>query len=480
MVEEEGKQDEEKLDFTPEGETLGYISLDQARVLAMRTAKDSPGAYGEGFQNVLLAFELIEAEETEDHYVITLSVQPQSQFSRRLVREQVFVEKGGSVAYRQVLPILGRGSHIPILPTAIGLLVVGGIAAIAAVFTVGCSGGDNAPPASPTVVLAPTRTTASVAVPPPAPANTPPAPTLTPVPTPTVAPTAVPTFVPANTRVPVAPTTVPPASTADGGRDTAAGQAVFTKAGCVGCHTIQGISTGMIGPELTNVATNAATRIAGMSAEAYIRQSEEEPGAFLVEGFGPLMPSLREVMTDDEFEDLIAFLMTQNTGAIGTSKRPTAATVVGQNGNLAPDFEFTLFQGESVLGDGDRTLRLSDLQGKPVVVNFWAGLLPPSRAEMPDLQEFYKEFVDRVTLIGIDLGQFTGLGSVQDAEDLLEELEITYPAGFTNDASVIKKYRILGMPTTIFIDANGVVFKDWRGALNADVLRAQANAMLSQ
>ena len=45
MVGKNGKQEEEKFDFTREGEALGYISLDQARVLAMRTAREAPGDY---------------------------------------------------------------------------------------------------------------------------------------------------------------------------------------------------------------------------------------------------------------------------------------------------------------------------------------------------------------------------------------------------------------------------------------------------
>ena len=146
--------------------------------------------------------------------------------------------------------------------------------------------------------------------------------------------------------------------------------------------------------------------------------------------------------------------------------------------DLAPNFNFTLFQGQEKLGAGQ--LDLAQLRGKPVVLNFWAGLCPSCRAEMPDLQEFYDEFKDRVTLVGIDLGQFTGLGSKKDATDLLEDLGITYPAGSTDDASVISKYKVFGMPTTIFIDADGEIFKNWSGALNQDVLREQTNAMLSQ
>ena len=145
----------------------------------------------------------------------------------------------------------------------------------------------------------------------------------------------------------------------------------------------------------------------------------------------------------------------------------------------APNFAFTLYQGEELLGASE--LNLQDLpQGKPVVLNFWAGLCPPCRAEMPDLQKFNDEFGDRLTLIGIDLGKFTGLGSQQDAQDLLEELGVTYPTGYTDDAGVIKDYKVFGLPATIFIDSNGEIFKNWGGALNLDVLREQSNAMLSQ
>ena len=146
--------------------------------------------------------------------------------------------------------------------------------------------------------------------------------------------------------------------------------------------------------------------------------------------------------------------------------------------DLAPNFDITLFQGVAKLGGTDLDVR--QFQGKPLIINFWAGLCPPCRAELPDLQEFYDEFGDRVVLVGIDIGQFTGLGSLQDAKDLLEELQISYPAGFTNDRSVIRKYKVFGMPTTIFIDSNGEIFKKWGGALNSGVLRKQTNAMLGQ
>ena len=105
---------------------------------------------------------------------------------------------------------------------------------------------------------------------------------------------------------------------------------------------------------------------------------------------------------------------------------------------LAQDLSSTLYQGSDVLGEGNLTI--SSLQGKPLVLNFWAGLCPPCRAEMPDLQEFYEENKDRVNLLGIDVGQFTGLGDQASAKALLEELDVTYPAGFTNDGGVMRYY----------------------------------------
>ena len=156
----------------------------------------------------------------------------------------------------------------------------------------------------------------------------------------------------------------------------------------------------------------------------------------------------------------------------------SSGAAVQMDEDLAPNFNFTLFQGQDKLGAGQ--LDLVGFRGKPLILNFWAGLCPPCRAELPDLQAFYNEFNDRVTLVGLDMGQFTGLGSLQDAKDLLEELNITYPVGSTGDSSLIQKYKVFGLPATIFIDARGEIFKNWGGALTASVLRDQSSQMLAQ
>ena len=168
-----------------------------------------------------------------------------------------------------------------------------------------------------------------------------------------------------------------------------------------------------------------------------------------------------------------------NAPADAAAETPAATEAPKADADLAYSFPVTMFQGQDEVG-GDM-VELGGLLGKqPMVINFWAGLCPPCRAEMPDFQAFYEDFNDRVLLLGIDLGQFTGLGTQQDATDLLADLQVTYPAGFTEDGAVIKEYRVLGMPSTIFIDANGEVFHTWTGPLNEETLKEKTLEMLEQ
>ena len=157
-----------------------------------------------------------------------------------------------------------------------------------------------------------------------------------------------------------------------------------------------------------------------------------------------------------------------------------AACSGGETSDLpaAPDFEFTLYQGEGDLGATE--LSMSDLQGKPVVLNFWAGLCPPCRAEMPDFQAFSDDNRDSVLVLGIDVGQFTNLGTQEDARILLSDLGISYPAGYTTDGTIMRRYEVLGMPTTVFINSHGEIFRLWGGILDHEVLQDITNEMLAE
>ena len=94
------------------------------------------------------------------------------------------------------------------------------------------------------------------------------------------------------------------------------GPGIFVSRGCGGCHVIEGLTgaVGVIGPEMTGIASRAGTRAEtcepGMSAEDYIRESIEKPEACIVPGYDNVMQPLRGMMSDEEFDILVEYLLT--------------------------------------------------------------------------------------------------------------------------------------------------------------------------
>ena len=117
-----------------------------------------------------------------------------------------------------------------------------------------------------------------------------------------VEPTPTPTAT--STPTPPGPGPTETVEPTPGGLD---GSQVFVSKGCSGCHAIDQV---VVGPAIGGIATRGSERKPGLSAEAYIRESIETPGAFVVDGFPNLMPSLRGSMSDEEFDALVAYLLT--------------------------------------------------------------------------------------------------------------------------------------------------------------------------
>lgn len=164
----------------------------------------------------------------------------------------------------------------------------------------------------------------------------------------------------------------------------------------------------------------------------------------------------------------------------GSTDRPEQAEAPTVSGDdRAPDFEISLYQGDEALG-GD-ALHMSELvgTGKPVVLNFWAGLCPPCRIEMPDLQRVYEARGDEIILIGVDIGPFVQLGSREDGQALVNELGVTYPTGTTFNESVVQAYRVLGMPSTYFITPEGHIWESWAGLLTESKLNELVDGLIA-
>lgn len=95
------------------------------------------------------------------------------------------------------------------------------------------------------------------------------------------------------------------------GREIFAERILGANAGCITCHSLDADTT-LVGPSIAGVATRAATRVPGQTAEEYLRQSIVDPAAFVVDGFDPdRMPGdWGEVLTAAEIDSLVAYLLT--------------------------------------------------------------------------------------------------------------------------------------------------------------------------
>ncbi|HET8627137.1 MAG TPA: TlpA disulfide reductase family protein, partial [Thermomicrobiales bacterium] len=137
------------------------------------------------------------------------------------------------------------------------------------------------------------------------------------------------------------------------------------------------------------------------------------------------------------------------------------------------------YQGDAVLGG--HQARFADVftQGRPVVLNFWAGDCPACQAEMPAFQRVADQERGRVIVVGLDVGTFTALGSHDSARQLMADLRITYPTAYAVDDAPLRLYHVLSIPTTVFLTAHGRVVTTVSGAMAESQLRAGVQQLLA-
>jgi thiol-disulfide isomerase/thioredoxin len=162
--------------------------------------------------------------------------------------------------------------------------------------------------------------------------------------------------------------------------------------------------------------------------------------------------------------------------ACGAAAQPAPAVAGLQ---LPADFQVQVYRGQEVLGGPEVAFSAIFQQEKPVVLNFWAGLCPPCRAEMPHFQAVSEAYADEIIVLGLDIGPFVQLGSRDDGRALIEELNITYPTGSTMDREVVSSYRVLGMPTTVFLTPDGGTHRTWTGLLTEEKLKELLEELLA-
>ena len=116
-----------------------------------------------------------------------------------------------------------------------------------------------------------------------------------------------------------------------------------------------------------------------------------------------------------------------------------------QVGNPAPDFQLQDLDGQPVA--------LSNLRGKAVLLNFWATWCPPCRREMSYIQEIYDEWPEEwLVVLAINIGE-----SASKVREFIQNYGLSFPVLLDTKEDVAQKYNIRGIPTTFFIDKDGII-----------------------
>lgn len=115
---------------------------------------------------------------------------------------------------------------------------------------------------------------------------------------------------------------------------------------------------------------------------------------------------------------------------------------------------------------------LGQLQGTPVVVNFWGEWCPPCREEMPRLVAAHHEFGDRVQFVGVDI-----LDSRSNARAFMEEFDMTFPSVFDVPDAIKASLGHFGQPVTAFYRADGSLDFAYTGPIPDQLLRRHLEAI---
>ncbi|WP_018130681.1 TlpA family protein disulfide reductase [Effusibacillus pohliae] len=141
-----------------------------------------------------------------------------------------------------------------------------------------------------------------------------------------------------------------------------------------------------------------------------------------------------------------------------------------QPGYPAPDFALKDLEGN--------TVKLSDLKGKRVLINFWASWCDPCRKEMPDLVKKSETYKDQIVFLGINL-----TNSDQDAQarqQFLQEFKVKYRNLLDEDGGVATAYQVVGIPTTVTVDPSGVVVDRLQGTMSEAMMERVIQNLLKK
>ncbi len=155
-------------------------------------------------------------------------------------------------------------------------------------------------------------------------------------------------------------------------------------------------------------------------------------------------------------------------GAFEKVTSPAAAEgPAPKEGSEAPDFRVQTLDGDYV--------QLSEFQGRPVWINFWATWCSSCRAEMPDIQAVHEEYESQ-GLVVLALNRQEPESTVKEYS---ESTGLAFTIGLDSDLRVAAEYRVTGLPTHFFVDEDGVLREIHYGSMSKQTMEESAEELLS-
>jgi len=167
----------------------------------------------------------------------------------------------------------------------------------------------------------------------------------------------------------------------------------------------------------------------------------------------------RDSSSGDATDDVV------NVNGSGPTQDPTIGTNANVSGEQLPDLEL-------VDNDGD-TVMLSELEGTPLVINYWYSSCGPCKKELPDFAEVSAEFDGQVRFVGVN-----PFDSAEVNESFARERGVQYLLLRDPDGAYASTVGVSAAPFTLFVAADGTIVRQ-TGVLTADTLRSHVEELLS-